>query len=56
MQTQHILEEEGTQLKEQSGRGKQTPCQSMGGNTTQELNDLVDLTEKTVAELEQSRG
>ncbi|GJC06009.1 hypothetical protein KAM385_30380 [Aeromonas hydrophila] len=56
MQAQHMLEEEGAQLEEQ-GRGcKQTPGQAMGGNTAQKLYHLVDLTEKTVAELEQSRG
>jgi hypothetical protein len=56
MQAQHVLEEEGAQLEEQGGGGKQTPCQSMGGDTSQKLNHLVDLTEKTVAELEQSKG
>ncbi|BEJ49615.1 hypothetical protein Ri1_22140 [Aeromonas dhakensis] len=56
MQTQHVLEEEGAQLEEQGGGCKQAPCQAMGGYTSQKLYHLVDLTEKTVAELEQSRG
>ncbi|BEE17852.1 hypothetical protein VAWG006_21050 [Aeromonas enteropelogenes] len=56
MQSKYVLEEKRTQFEEQGGGRQQSPGQAVAGQAAEKRDHLIDLTEETVAELEQSRG